>query len=62
MLNGWPIADWQLWSGRLRGADIHSFGRRGEISSNRCEDHEISMLSLRLLQNQPGGTDAAEPV
>jgi len=27
------------------------FARRGELSSNRTEDHELSMLSLHLLQN-----------
>src|SRR3954468_4001081 len=26
-------------------------GRRGEMASNRAEDHELSMLSLHLLQN-----------
>jgi len=25
--------------------------RRGELTSNRREDHEVSMLSLHLLQN-----------
>jgi hypothetical protein len=27
------------------------FARRGEMVSNRHEDHEISMLSLHLIQN-----------
>ena len=27
------------------------FARRGELSSNRREDHEISMLALHLIQN-----------
>ena len=27
------------------------YARRGELLSNRREDHEISMLSLQLLQN-----------
>jgi hypothetical protein len=27
------------------------FARRGEMTSNRREDHEISMLALHLLQN-----------
>ena len=27
------------------------FARRGEMASNRREDHEISMLSLHLIQN-----------
>ena len=27
------------------------FARRGELTSNRREDHEVSMLSLHLLQN-----------
>ena len=31
--------------------DFVFFARRGEMSSNRREDHEISMLSLHLLQN-----------
>jgi TnpA family transposase len=31
--------------------DFVFFARRGELSSNRREDHEISMLSLHLLQN-----------
>jgi TnpA family transposase len=31
--------------------DFVFFARRGELSSNRSEDHELSMLSLHLLQN-----------
>jgi TnpA family transposase len=31
--------------------DFIFFGRRGEMVSNRREDHEISMLALHLLQN-----------
>ena len=31
--------------------DFVFFARRGELSSNRTEDHELSMLSLHLLQN-----------
>src|SRR3954451_1030055 len=31
--------------------DFIFFARRGELSSNRAEDHELSMLSLHLLQN-----------
>ena len=31
--------------------DFVFFARRGELSSNRAEDHELSMLSLHLLQN-----------
>ena len=31
--------------------DFVFFARRGEMSSNRTEDHELSMLSLHLLQN-----------
>jgi TnpA family transposase len=27
------------------------FARRGEMASNRREDHEISMLALHLIQN-----------
>jgi len=37
---------------RWNGAnDFIYFARRGEMTSNRREDHEISMLSLHLLQN-----------
>src|SRR3954465_13080747 len=31
--------------------DFVFFARRGELASNRREDHEVSMLSLHLLQN-----------
>ena len=31
--------------------DFVFFARRGELSSNRHEDHELSMLSLHLIQN-----------
>ena len=31
--------------------DFIFFARRGEMASNRREDHEISMLALHLLQN-----------
>jgi TnpA family transposase len=31
--------------------DFVFFARRGELASNRHEDHELSMLSLHLLQN-----------
>ncbi len=27
------------------------FARRGEMASNRREDHEVSMLALHLIQN-----------
>ena len=37
---------------RWNGAnDFVFFARRGELSSNRSEDHELSILSLHLLQN-----------
>jgi len=37
---------------RWNGAnDFIYFARHGEMTSNRREDHEISMLSLHLLQN-----------
>ena len=37
---------------RWNGAnDFVYFARRGEMTSNRREDHEISMLSLHLLQD-----------
>jgi len=36
------------WNG---ANDFVFFARRGELSSNRREDHELSMLSLHLLQN-----------
>jgi hypothetical protein len=31
--------------------DFIFFARRGDMASNRREDHEISMLALHLLQN-----------
>lgn len=31
--------------------DFVFFARKGELSSNRREDHEVSMLSLHLIQN-----------
>ena len=31
--------------------DVVFFARRGELASNRAEDHELSMLSLHLLEN-----------
>lgn len=36
------------WNG---ATDFVFFARRGEMSSNNCEDHEISMLALHLIQN-----------
>jgi len=36
------------WNG---ANDFVFFARRGELASNRTEDHELSMLSLHLLQN-----------
>ena len=38
----------EQWNG---ATDFVLFARRGELVSNRREDHEISMLSLQLLQN-----------
>jgi TnpA family transposase len=38
----------EQWSG---ATDFIFFGRRGELVSNRREDHEVSMLALHLLQN-----------
>jgi TnpA family transposase len=38
----------EQWNG---ANDFVFFARRGEFASNRREDHEISMLSLHLLQN-----------
>ena len=34
-----------------RATDFVFFARRGEMASNRREDHEISMLALHLIQN-----------
>jgi TnpA family transposase len=38
----------EQWNG---ATDFVFFARRGEMASNRHEDHEISMLSLHLIQN-----------
>jgi len=38
----------EQWNG---ATDFVFFARRGELASNRHEDHEISMLSLHLIQN-----------
>lgn len=38
----------EQWNG---ATDFVFFARRGELSSNRHEDHEVSMLALHLLQN-----------
>ena len=38
----------EQWNG---ATDFVLYARRGELVSNRHEDHEISMLSLQLLQN-----------
>jgi len=38
----------EQWNG---ATDFVFFARRGELSSNRREDHEISMLALHLIQN-----------
>jgi TnpA family transposase len=38
----------EQWNG---ATDFVFFARRGEMTSNRREDHEISMLALHLLQN-----------
>ena len=38
----------EQWNG---ANDFVFFARRGELASNRREDHEVSMLSLHLLQN-----------
>jgi TnpA family transposase len=38
----------EQWNG---ANDFVFFARRGELNSNRAEDHELSMLSLHLLQN-----------
>ena len=38
----------EQWNG---ANDFVFFARRGDLTSNRREDHEISMLSLHLLQN-----------
>ncbi len=38
----------EQWNG---ATDFVFFARRGEIASNRREDHEVSMLALHLIQN-----------
>jgi TnpA family transposase len=38
----------EQWNG---ATDFVFFARRGEMASNRREDHEVSMLSLHLIQN-----------
>jgi TnpA family transposase len=38
----------EQWNG---ATDFVFFARRGEMVSNRHEDHEISMLALHLIQN-----------
>jgi TnpA family transposase len=38
----------EQWNG---ATDFVFFARRGELASNRHEDHEISMLALHLIQN-----------
>jgi TnpA family transposase len=38
----------EQWNG---ANDFVFFARRGELASNRSEDHEISILALHLLQN-----------
>ena len=38
----------EQWNG---ANDFVFFARRGELASNRYQDHEISMLALHLLQN-----------
>jgi TnpA family transposase len=38
----------EQWNG---ATDFVFFARRGEMVSNRQEDHEISMLALHLIQN-----------
>jgi TnpA family transposase len=38
----------EQWNG---ANDFVFFARRGELASNRPEDHEVSMLALHLLQN-----------
>jgi TnpA family transposase len=38
----------EQWNG---ANDFVFFARRGELASNRTEDHELSMLALHLLQN-----------
>jgi TnpA family transposase len=38
----------EQWNG---ANDFVFFARRGELVSNRTEDHQLSMLALHLLQN-----------
>jgi TnpA family transposase len=38
----------EQWNG---ATDFVFFARRGDLSSNRREDHEVSMLDLHLIQN-----------
>jgi TnpA family transposase len=38
----------EQWNG---ANDFVFFARRGELVSNHCEDHEVGMLALHLLQN-----------
>jgi TnpA family transposase len=38
----------EQWNG---ANDFVFFARRGELASNRREDHEVSMLALHRLQN-----------
>jgi TnpA family transposase len=38
----------EQWNG---ANDFVFFARRGELTSNRHEDHEVRMLGLHLLQN-----------
>jgi hypothetical protein len=38
----------EQWNG---ATDFVFFARRGEMASNRREDHEISILALHLIQN-----------
>jgi TnpA family transposase len=38
----------EQWNG---ATDFVFFARKGELSSNRREDHEVSMLALHLIQN-----------
>ncbi|EXI77400.1 MAG: Transposase, TnpA family [Candidatus Accumulibacter appositus] len=41
----------EQWNG---ATDFVFFARRGEMASNRREDHEVSMLALHLRQNCMG--------
>ena len=57
LLGQWLIFGQRLYEGlnvveQWNGAtDFVFFARRGEMASNRREDHEISMLALHLIQN-----------